>query len=110
MQMLLRIGVDGTLLAVGLENRDGMTMLRITARRGNGTERLLVEGRLAGEYVRELQSAAAAAMAEGVALALDLSGLTFVDAEGVRVLRALRARNARLTGCSSFVAQLLERP
>lgn len=39
---------------------------------------------------------------------LDLSGITYVDAEGVGLLRRLRDEGVRIPMCSSFVAELLK--
>lgn len=86
-----------------------MLMLKITSQRlDTGTERIHLEGRLAGEYVAELQNVAAAARGRASRMALDVSGLTFVDTDGVRLLRELRDANVGIFGCSGFIAQLLE--
>lgn len=86
-------------------------MLRITPeRQGEGVERFKLEGRLAGPYVIELGRVVRPSLGQPGGLALDLSGLTFVDAAGARLLRYLVARNVEVHGCSSFVAQLLGLP
>lgn len=86
-----------------------MMLFRITAEpAGTDAERLLIEGRLAGDYVAEFQAAAAAALERSSRLSLDLSGVTFVDAAGVRLLRQLQEGAVSVLGCSSFVSQLLE--
>jgi hypothetical protein len=43
-------------------------------------------------------------------VALDLSGLRFVDDEGVRFLRECRRRGASLLGALPFVSALLDPP
>ena len=42
-------------------------------------------------------------------LRVDLAQLAGVDAEGLRLLRRLRDRGARLTGASPFIELMLER-
>ena len=46
-------------------------------------------------------------LTEQGALALDVSGLQFVDPTGVALLRGLAQRGTRLGGCSGFVSELL---
>lgn len=83
-------------------------MLRITTTRSADAGTLKVEGRLAGLWVRELSRAATAARAERPRVVLDLGEVTFVDSEGIALLRALREGGIALAGCSSFVASLID--
>jgi RNA polymerase sigma-70 factor, ECF subfamily len=83
-------------------------MIRVTrmaADDGNGT--LRVEGRLTHETVEELRMACDALLTEQGSLHLDVSGLRFVDPDGVALLRGLEARGTRLDGRSGFIAELL---
>ncbi len=62
-------------------------MLRITAQENSGTRVCLwLEGRLIGPWVEELE---AAVRAISLAVSLDLSGIHFVDARGLRLLHRL---------------------
>jgi anti-anti-sigma regulatory factor len=83
-------------------------MLRITATRTTDAGTLKVEGRLAGLWVDELSRAATAARADVTRVVLDLGDVTFVDAEGIALLRTLRDGGFALAGCSSFVASLID--
>ena len=85
-------------------------MLRITRQRGADHDTLLLEGKLLKEWIEELQHALAQARQDGLAIALDLSGLRFIDDEGVRFLRECRKRGAPLLGGSPFVSALLDPP
>jgi ABC-type transporter Mla MlaB component len=85
-------------------------MLRITRQPGADHETLLLEGKLLKEWIEELQQALAQARQDGAATALDLSGLRFIDDEGVRFLRECRRRGASLLGASPFVSALLDPP
>ena len=70
--------------------------------------RLRVEGRLTGPWVEALQRSCEDFFTSGRPLTLDISELSFVDRSGVDLLRALRARGARLVNCSHFVVELLK--
>jgi anti-anti-sigma regulatory factor len=83
-------------------------MLRITTVRSGTTGTLKVEGRLAGEWVGELSKAAAAAEADAPHVVVDLAAVTFVDADGASLLRALRNRGVSLADCSVFVSGLID--
>jgi len=65
---------------------------------------LRVDGRLAGDAIAELERAGRAAVPP---LVLDLTGLSFADADGVRALRELRAGGVVLDHVPPFVALLL---
>jgi anti-anti-sigma regulatory factor len=62
-------------------------MLRITTCNDAGNTRLVVEGKLAGASVDELEKCwrSASSMEPG-SLLLDLTGVTFVDASGKKLL------------------------
>jgi ABC-type transporter Mla MlaB component len=85
-------------------------MLRITHQPGADHDTLLLEGKLFKEWIEELQQALARARQDGATIALDLSGLLFIDHEGVRFLRECRTRGAAILGASPFVSALLDPP
>jgi hypothetical protein len=72
------------------------------------TVTLKLEGRLMEPWAAELDRLASDALDGPDPLVLDLSGLLFIDREGVDLLRALGARGASLRGGSSFVTALVE--
>jgi len=83
-------------------------MMRITRVPGtDGVARLSVEGRLAGVEVRELATSCEAYLVARHPLLLDLSGVTFVDAQGLGLLHGVARRGALLTGCSPFLSEML---
>jgi RNA polymerase sigma-70 factor, ECF subfamily len=84
-------------------------MLRITKLEAESESRLLVEGRETRDTVNELARLSDGCFASSATLALDLSGVTFVDLSGVPLLKTLRARGATLEGCSGYVTELLDR-
>ena len=78
-------------------------MLRITQRE----ECLMVEGRIAGPWVRELRRAAEEFRASHPSTGLDLSGVSYVDAEGASLLRSLVAQRMPILSSSPFVRAML---
>ena len=88
-------------------------MLRITRLSGDHPTTLRLEGKLLAPWLRELRDACELAIQHGStngtapAVTLDLSGVLFVDAPGVGLLRELIAQGVRVTDPSSFVSELL---
>ena len=85
-------------------------MLRITRQLRADHDALLLEGKLLKDWIEELRHALAQACQGGSAIVLDLSGLRFVDDEGVRFLRECRRRGTSLQRASPFVSALLDAP
>ena len=87
-------------------------MLRITLEPQDlhGVTTLRLEGQLTGPWVDELASACEHEMDEAgsPSLVMDMTGVRFVDAEGLRLLRALAARQVTLVNCSMFVLEQLK--
>ena len=84
-------------------------MLRITRqRRTDGTTSLVLEGRILGPWVAELEHHCAAVRASGSKLDLDLAGVRFLGAEAVELLRSLIDGGVRAHGPSPFVRAQLE--
>ena len=69
---------------------------------------LQLAGRLIGPWVEELRRTCEPILARGDSLAIDLSEVSFVDQAGVELLGWLRSREAVLSNCSGFIAELLK--
>lgn len=82
-------------------------MLRITSSTKDGAAWLKIEGKLVGPWVDECRAACMRTTNLGPRLALDLSEITFVDADGVRLLRELVEQGVEVPVRSNFVAELL---
>jgi hypothetical protein len=67
---------------------------------------IALHGWLSAAEVSELEGLAAA---HSGAVTIDLTHLAGVDAEGIKSLRRLQDRGARVAGATPFVALLLER-
>jgi ABC-type transporter Mla MlaB component len=84
-------------------------MLRITRTVGDDSVNTLkLEGKLQGPWVDEAHGACAVSTAKASRTCLDLSELTFADGEGAALLRELIRSGARVVGCSSYIAELLQ--
>jgi anti-anti-sigma regulatory factor len=70
---------------------------------------LRLEGRLVGPWVLELDRACDRAFREGRRLTLDLTDVSFIDGDGLALVRGLEDRSTTLVNCSPFVAEQLRR-
>jgi RNA polymerase sigma-70 factor, ECF subfamily len=83
-------------------------MIRITiVPRPDTKTRVVVEGRITKGSSVELASACLEHLAQGDHLALDLSGVTFADSDGVALVRDLVKRGCVLEECSELVRTLV---
>jgi ABC-type transporter Mla MlaB component len=79
-------------------------MLRITKKLATEEPCLVLEGRLIGDWVAELE---AAVEGRSEVFHLDLSRVRFVDARGLALLHRLRSEGVVFQAVSPFVAALL---
>ena len=83
-------------------------MLRIGVETRDGTSVVKVEGQVIGPWVRELAASCERVLVRGGDVVMDLSGVSFVDRDGVEALRALARRGVPVMSCSRFVAEQLK--
>lgn len=83
-------------------------MLRITVEQGAGElESLRLEGRIVGPWVTELTRRCEAIRCAGRELELEMSGVSFLDPEAVRLVRGLIEQGVDVRACSAFVGEQL---
>ncbi len=83
-------------------------MLKIVrSETSRNTPTLRLEGQVVGPWVDELRRSCDAVLATGVKLILDLSEVSFLDRDGVELVRSLTTRNVALQNCSRFVVEQL---
>jgi ABC-type transporter Mla MlaB component len=85
-------------------------MLRISVEKSSGglNETLYLEGHLVAKWVQELSFSCDQALRESKRLTLDLSTVSFVDRDGIALLRKLKACEVAITNCSAFVAHQIK--
>jgi hypothetical protein len=93
----------------------GTAMLRISqgsVHNDNGVISLRLEGQVIGPWVEELRRVCSQVLGHnghgGTRLVIDLSGVSFLDADGVALFRELAARRVLFTDCSAFIAEQLK--
>lgn len=85
-------------------------MLKITVATMDGmTVTLKLEGRIVGKWVDELQKECDLCQSKGRKLLLDLSGVSFIDDQGIRVLKTIAGREVTLVECSLFLSELFKK-
>ena len=82
-------------------------MLRITRTIENGSILLKLEGKLLADWVTEVLEQIPGDVGLHSQLNLDLAQVSFIDAAGQALLRGLISRGANLSGCSSYLSELL---
>jgi hypothetical protein len=83
-------------------------MLRITRIDGQESQQTLkLEGKLLEPWVAEVLNVCTPTNGQSGRTNLDLSGLTYVDQVGAKLLKDLMLRGIAVTACSGFVAELL---
>jgi ABC-type transporter Mla MlaB component len=80
-----------------------------TLESSRAAETLRLEGHLGGLSVDELRRSCNRVLSEGKQLSLDLSDVSLIDHDGIRLLSGLRRTNVELRNCSPFVALRLEK-
>jgi hypothetical protein len=92
--------------------RSGDDMLRISevTKNGVGTTTLRLEGHVTGPWVEELHRVCEERLASSgrqPALVLDLTGVAFLDADGVALFRDLASRHVVFKNASPFIVEQL---
>ncbi|MBQ26735.1 MAG: hypothetical protein CMH81_01120 [Nitrospiraceae bacterium] len=87
-------------------------MLRVTAKgktKNANTVRLVLEGQLRGDWCAMLEQVCHEFLGQGVVVTMDMSGVSYVDDRGVRLLKEQLASRTTIIGCNMFVQALIER-
>jgi len=67
-----------------------------------------LEGQVIGPWVAELRTYCELLLGEGSSLSLDMGGVSYLDPEGIALVRQLMTQGVRLDGCSPFLVELLK--
>lgn len=83
-------------------------MLRISRQQPASDQvTLVVEGRLVGEWIRELDRVVAEARSAARVVVVDLGGVIFADREGGALLAGLVRAGVQISGTSPFLQTFL---
>jgi len=66
---------------------------------------LQLDGRVAGQWVSLLEESAESVLNDGLKLTLDLSNISFIDCEGIALLKTLIDRGVDPVNAPLFVAE-----
>ncbi len=84
-------------------------MLRITKVNESPTQiTMKLEGKLASDWVRLLESECRSCLQDKRKVQLDFSDVTFIDGRGVEMLSKLATKNIKVVDCSALIKDLLE--
>jgi anti-anti-sigma regulatory factor len=84
-------------------------MLKITRRDEKGTAVIQVEGKLAGPWVKELESSWRSAAAEQTTpVRVDLTAVSFIDEAGEDLLRTMHGEHVELKARGCFTTCLIQ--
>lgn len=70
---------------------------------------LQLDGRVSGQWVGLLRETAESALDEGVTLCVDLKNISFIDCEGIALMRNLIERGVRYDNAPLFVAEQIRK-
>ena len=70
---------------------------------------LQLDGRVTGQWAALLQDSAESVLNEGLTLNVDLQNISFIDCEGIAVIRNLIQRGARHQNPPLFVAEQIKK-
>ncbi|NUM53080.1 MAG: hypothetical protein HUU46_05500 [Candidatus Hydrogenedentes bacterium] len=68
---------------------------------------LVVEGKLVGESVAELDRLTALILREGKPLRMDLAGVSFMDDAGVQLVKRLQTLGTQVNNSSMYIGSLI---
>ena len=68
---------------------------------------LKVEGQIVGEWAGALERECSALVAGGAQVLLDLSGVIYIDTDGVSMLKALPTAGIVVVNCTPIIQELL---
>jgi hypothetical protein len=83
-------------------------MLRITVHKDRSRTTLKLEGRVAGEWVDELERAWLTEADRGQLIKVDLSGVTFVEEDGKKLLGRMFERGSNLYATDCMNRSIIE--
>jgi anti-anti-sigma regulatory factor len=85
-------------------------MLKITRVATSNQEiTLQLDGRVAGQWIELLRESAESVFAEGLRLTLDLENTSFIDCDGLALIKSLIGRGIRQVNAPLFVGEQIKK-
>ena len=85
-------------------------MLKITRVASSDQEiTLQLDGRVTGQWIELLRESAESVLAEGVRLTLDWENTSFIDCEGLALIKSLIGRGVRQVNAPLFVGEQIKK-
>jgi len=84
-------------------------MLKVTKNQAGSTEIWDLEGKLSGEWVKELERCwKERSSSAGVLLQIHLKAVSYIDAAGKRLLTEMHGRGVEIKGCGCMTKAVVE--
>ena len=84
-------------------------MFRLTVQKTNSGESWELEGKLAGDWVVELERCWMERKSQsGISLQINLKAVTYIDAMGKKLLKEMHARGIEITGCGCMTRAVVD--
>jgi ABC-type transporter Mla MlaB component len=84
-------------------------MLKVTIKQADSTETWELEGKLSGDWVRELERCWTERKSPvGVALHVQLKAVSYIDAAGKQLLTEMYGRGVEIRGCGCMTKAVVE--
>ena len=86
-------------------------MLKISTIKGMGDKvTIRIDGQISGEWIKLLQKTCKSHLEKGLQLNVDLRNVSFVDREGIAMLRKLSEYKVEFLNASPFIAEQMRKP
>lgn len=86
-------------------------MLRISTTETTAEEvKLRIDGQISGRWVKLLQKTCEGQLARELGVTIDLRNVSFVDREGIALLRRLARRQVEFVNALPFIAEQMKKP
>ena len=86
-------------------------MLKISTIESGAEEmKIQIDGQISGEWVRLLQETCRTHLEKGLQLSVDLRNVSFVDRDGIDMLRKLTEYRVEFLNASPFIAGQIRKP
>jgi ABC-type transporter Mla MlaB component len=84
-------------------------MLKVTKNQADSTETWELEGKLSGDWVKELERCwKERSSPAGVSLQIHLKAVSYIDAAGKRLLAEMHGRGVEIKGCGCLTKAVVE--